>query len=104
MGALEVLNEESEPLGLRVTWVKTNIQAFNGILDAAILSVPDSGEDVEVMERVTYLGSDILVSACFESEVDRRLSRAWGLGSHGFTGSEGVVLSVSLQDDENPSL
>ena len=39
LGALEVLNEESEPLGLRVSWVKTKIQAFNDILDAAILSV-----------------------------------------------------------------
>ena len=35
LGALEVLNEESEPLGLRVSWVKTKIQAFNDILDAA---------------------------------------------------------------------
>ena len=25
LGALEVLNEESEPLGLQVSWVKTNI-------------------------------------------------------------------------------
>ena len=37
--ALEVLNEESELLGLRVSWVKTKIQAFNDILDAAIMSV-----------------------------------------------------------------
>ena len=43
-----MLNEELEPLGLRVSWVKTNIQAFNDILDAAILSVPVCGEDVEV--------------------------------------------------------
>ena len=40
LGALEVLNEESEPLGLWVFWVKIKIQAFNGMLDAAILSVP----------------------------------------------------------------
>ena len=40
LGALEVLNEESEPLGLRVSWVKTKIQAVNDILDTAILSVP----------------------------------------------------------------
>ena len=40
LGALEVLNEESEPLGLRISWVKTKIQAFNDILDAAVLSVP----------------------------------------------------------------
>ena len=53
--ALEVLNEESEPLGLRVSWVKTKIQAFNDILVAAILSVPVCGEDVEVVERFTYL-------------------------------------------------
>ena len=39
LGALEVLNEESEPLGLRVSWVKTTSQAFNDFLDATILSV-----------------------------------------------------------------
>ena len=79
LGALEVLNEESEPLGLRVSSVKTEIQAFNDILDAAVLSVPVSGEDVLVMERFTHLGSDIHVSADCESEVNRRLSRAWGV-------------------------
>ena len=46
LGALEVLNEESEPLGLRDSWVKTKIQVFTDILDAAILSVPVCGEDV----------------------------------------------------------
>ena len=60
-GAPEVLNEESEPLGLRVSWVKTKIQAFNDILDAAVMSVPVCGEHVEVVERSTYLGSDINV-------------------------------------------
>ena len=72
-GALEVLNEESEPLGLRVSWVKTKIQAFTDILEAPILSVPVCGEDVEVTERFTYLGSDIIVSAGCETEVNRRL-------------------------------
>ncbi len=76
-GALEVLNEESEPRGLRVSWVKTKIQAFNDILDAAVLSVPVCGEDVEVTERFTYLGSDIHVSAGCEPEVNRRPGRAW---------------------------
>ena len=79
LGALEVLNEELEPLGLRVSWVKTKIQAFNDILDAAILSVPVCGEDVEVTERFTCLGSDIDVSAGWEPEVNRRLGRAWGV-------------------------
>ena len=43
LGTLEVLNEESEPLGLWISWVKTKIQAFNDVLDAAILSVPVCG-------------------------------------------------------------
>jgi len=63
LGALEVL-------GLWVSWVKTKIQAFNDIFDAAILSVPVYGEDVEVTERFTYLGSDIHVSAGCEPEIN----------------------------------
>ena len=78
LGVLKVLNEESVPLGLQISWIKTKIQAFNDILDAAPLSVPVCGEDVEVMERFTYLGSDIHVSAGCESEVNRRLGRDWG--------------------------
>ena len=42
-------------------------------MDAAVLTVPVCGEDVEVMERFTYLGSVIDVSAGCESEVHRRL-------------------------------
>ena len=49
------------------------------ILDAAILSVPVCGEDVEVMERFTFHGSHIHVSAGCEPEVNRCLSRAWGV-------------------------
>ena len=56
--AIKVQNDESEPLGLWVTWFITMIQAFNDIFDAAILSVPVCGEDVEVTERFTYLGSE----------------------------------------------
>ena len=48
LGGLQTLNEESEPLALWVSWVKTKIQAFNDITDAAILSVSVCGEDVEV--------------------------------------------------------
>ena len=77
LGALDVLNEESEPQRLRVSWVKTKIQAFNDILDVIILFVPVCGEDIEVTERFTYLGSDIHVSAGCEPEVNKRLGRAW---------------------------
>ena len=34
-GALVTLSEEAEPLGLRVSWVKTEIQEFGKVLDAA---------------------------------------------------------------------
>ena len=74
-----MLNEESEAQGLWVFGVKTMIQAFNDILGAAILSVPVCGEDVEVTERFTYLGSHIHVSACCEPEINRCLGRAWGV-------------------------
>ena len=73
-----MLNEESEPLGLWVSCVKTKIQAFNDTLDA-ILSVPVCGEDVDVTERVTYLSSDTIVSAGCEPEVNGHLGRAWGV-------------------------
>ena len=79
LGALEVLNEEAEPLGLWVSWVKTKTQAFNDILDAAILSVPVCVRDVEVKEIFTYLSSDINVSAGCGPEVNRRLGWAWGV-------------------------
>ena len=65
-----MLNEELEPLGLWVSCVKTKIKAFDDILDAAILSVPVCGDDVEVTERFTHLGSDIHVSAGCEPEVN----------------------------------
>ena len=77
--ALNVLNEELEPLGFGVSWVKAKIQSFNDIFDAAVLSESVCSEDVEVMERCTYLGSDIHVSAGCEPEVNRCLGRTWGV-------------------------
>ena len=99
LGAFEVLNEELDALGLRVSLVKTKIQDFNDILDAAILSVPGCGEDVEVTERFTSLGSDVYVSAGCESEVNRRLGRTWGVMD---SLDNGVWRCV--REDESPSL
>ena len=79
LGALEVLNEELEPLGLRVAWIKPKIQAVNDILDATILSVLVCGKDVEVTEIFNYLGDDIHVSVGCEAEVNRHLGPAWGV-------------------------
>ena len=45
MGALESLSSELEPLGLKVSWVRTKIQVFNDSLGVA-------GESVPVVVRV----------------------------------------------------
>ena len=41
--------------------------------------VPVCGEDVEVTEIFTHLGSDIHVSSCCKPEFNGRLCRAWGV-------------------------
>ena len=96
LGALEVLIEESELLGLWVSWVKIKIQAFNDILDAAILSVPVCGEDIEVRRDSLTLAL-IFMSLLAVSQRSINI-----LGSHGFIGSWGVV--VPVQEAERPSL
>ena len=76
--ALETLSEEAEPLGLRVSWIKTKIQAFGDILEAAVDSLPVAGENVDVVETFTYLGSVVHRSTSCEAEVNRRLGLAMG--------------------------
>ena len=77
-GALETLSEEAEPLGLRVSWVKTKIQEFGSILDAAMKSCRVEGQKVEIVEKFTYLGSVVHGSTSCEAEVARRLGLAYG--------------------------
>ena len=90
LGTLEVMNEESEPLGLWVSWVKTKIQAFNDILDAVILSVP-------VWAIMLRSRRDSLTLAGQQTSGS-------GLGSLRFTGSWGVALPLPVREDESPSL
>jgi len=97
----KVLNEQSDLLGLQVSWVKTKIQPFNDIMDAAILSAPVCGEDVEVRKRFTFPGSDIHISAGCEPEVNRCLCRAWGAMD---SLDQRLVLSEPVQEDKSPSL
>ena len=79
IGALETLSTELEPLGLRISWVKTKIQIFNDNLDDAIKSVSVGGNNVDCVHRFTYLGSDISDSARCGPEVNRRIGRACGV-------------------------
>ena len=54
------------------------------------MSVPVCGEDVVVMERFTYLGSDIHVSAGCEQEVKIHLGRVWESWIHWIMGCGAV--------------
>ena len=77
--ALATLSEESEPLGLRVSWVKTKIQKFGDLPGEAIgSSIPVKDENVEAVDSFTYLGSVVYSSASCEADIDRRLCLAHG--------------------------
>ena len=77
--ALEALNEEAKPLGLKVSWIKTKIQAFGNLLDDAVESVHACGEDIEVLESFTYLGSVVHKNAGSRQDVLRRIGLAHGV-------------------------
>ena len=76
-GALDLLSGETEPLGLRVSWIKTKVHTYSDNLDATIVSTPMSGGNVEATQTFTYLSSVIHSSSSCELEVNRRLGRAW---------------------------
>ena len=78
IAALDTLSVEAEPHGLRVSWVKTKIQEFGSILDAAMKSCRVVGGKVEIVEKFTYLGSVVHGSTSCEAEVARRLGLAYG--------------------------
>ena len=77
--ALEALHEEAEPLGLRVSWMKTKIQAFGDLLDEAVHSVQVCGEDIEVLDKFTYLGSVIHKDGGSSKDVTRRIGLTSGV-------------------------
>ena len=55
--ALDAFSNEAKPLGLEVSWTKTKIQDFGGLLGEPVQSVRACGEDTDVTESFTYLGS-----------------------------------------------
>jgi len=59
--------------------VKTKIQVFNDSLGVAGQFVPVCGESVELVDRFTYLGSDIHISVSYCHEVNKRIGRACGV-------------------------
>ena len=68
---LESLTEEAEPLGLRVSWIKTEVQASGDILDVTIPSIPVSSDNLEDTQTFTYLRSVIHSSSSCELAVSQ---------------------------------
>ncbi|KAG0726800.1 DNA-directed RNA polymerases I, II, and III subunit RPABC2 [Chionoecetes opilio] len=77
--ALEALHEEAKPLGLEVSWLKTKVQVFGDLLDEAVQSVHACGEDIEILESFTYLGSTVHNDGGSRQEVLRRIGIAHGV-------------------------
>ncbi|KAG0710360.1 Squamous cell carcinoma antigen recognized by T-cells 3 [Chionoecetes opilio] len=77
--ALEALLEEAKPLGLEVSWLKTKVQVFGDLLDEAVQSVHACGEDIEILESFTYLGSAVHNDGGSRQEVLRRIGIAHGV-------------------------
>ncbi|KAG0724746.1 hypothetical protein GWK47_039977 [Chionoecetes opilio] len=77
--ALEALHEEAKPLGLEVSWLKTKVQVFGDLLDETVQSVHACGEDIEILESFTYLGSAVHNDGGSRQEVLRRIDIAHGV-------------------------
>ena len=79
--ALDALHEEVKPLGLKVSWAKTKVQVFGGVLDETvpIQSVHVCGEDIEILKSFTYLGSVVHNDGGSSQEVTRRIGLAHGV-------------------------
>ena len=75
--ALDALHEEVKPLGLKVSWAKTKVQVFGGVLDETvpIQSVHVCGEDIEILKSFTYLGSVVHNDGGSSQEVTRSIWR-----------------------------
>ena len=77
--ALEALHEDAKPLGLKVSWIKTKVQVFGDLLDEAVRSVHVCGENIDILDSFTYLGSEVHNDGGSTHEVVRRIGLAYGV-------------------------
>ncbi|KAG0717266.1 hypothetical protein GWK47_054805 [Chionoecetes opilio] len=74
--ALEALHEEVKYLGLEVSWLKTKVQVFGGLLDETVQSVHACGEDIEILESSIHPLFKLLVVLILNPEkVEAVISR-----------------------------
>ena len=95
--SLTALSQESESLGLQVSWIKSKIQNFHQAVDQ-VSAVICCGEAVDVVEVFPYLGSQIIRDVLLDRDVHRRLGLAWGcdVGAK----AAGVALKAPVAGDE----
>ena len=77
--ALEALHEEVKPLRFKVSWAKTKVQVFGGVLDETVQSVHVCDEDIEILKNFTYLGSVVHNDGGSNQEVTQRIGLAHGV-------------------------
>ncbi|KAG0714310.1 Coiled-coil domain-containing protein 25 [Chionoecetes opilio] len=77
--ALRRCTRGAKPLGLEVSWLKTKVQVFGDLLDEAVQSVHACGEDIEILESFTYLGSAVHNDGGSRQEALRRIGIAYGV-------------------------
>ena len=79
VATLDTLSMESEPLGLKVSWIKTKIQKFVGFFDENINLLPPvvvQGALVSFADKFVYPGSAIGSGGRSFLEINRRLGIA----------------------------
>ena len=72
------LSEESERLGLRISWMNPKIQQFIHAVDQACNVVSCGEKEVEVVSVFPYLGSQISDDSSIKVEIDHRMCLTWG--------------------------
>ena len=77
--ALEALHEETKPLGLQISWPKTKVQVFGDLLDETVQSIHACGEDIDILQIFTYLGSVVHNNGGSRQEVLRWIGLAHGV-------------------------
>ena len=96
--ALEALHKEVKPIGLQVSWPKTEVQVFGGLLGETTQSIHECGEHINILDSFTYLDSVVHNNGGSHQEVLWR--NAW-LMVYGLAQHEYLALSVPVQTDKD---
>ena len=76
---LEAIHGMAESLGFQVSWPKTKVQVFIGLLDEKIPSIHVCGEDINILESFLYLGIVVHNNSGPRQEVLLRIGLAHGV-------------------------